>query len=391
LEAENANYETKIRLIGRLDDAKKNLGKFVEVASDADYAKKVQKTELELMELEKRKQNKDFPVFGGAPYLDAQIEQKKAELAILQQGAMKTPEPKPTRRASSSGGGGPYVADMTSLEVLQDQQRFNEERLKQEEAFFVSTKLLEERRRLDFEANLVQRKFAILRAGKEELLSLDDLERQRNALEAAGAKAKSDSDKAKIAAALKTNQQQIDAVKRRIAVEQMMEKEHLQFRQKVANEMYEFGQALLSQEEGAFMKFLAAKLRAFTAAKAQELYLEGLGNLANPLTTGLGLAQIAAGAAIQAAGELGAQAIEAAAATKHKTTDFSAGPQIEKPDTSAITTAQASTGATVINTTNNNTTINEYGTYLREADFIRKRIRPELAKQAAEQGKVVFK
>lgn len=390
LQAENANYETKIRLIGRLDDAKQKLGKFIDTASDIDYANKVKSLEIELSNLETKFRNKDFPIFGGDNYLKAQIEQKKAELALLQQGAMKAPEEKKSNKTAIVPRG-EFVSDLTSLQVLQDQQKFNQERLNQDEAYYLSTKLLEERRRLDFETNLVQRKFAIMRAGEEELLSLDDLERRRNALEAASAKAKNDSDKAKIAAALKTNQQQIDAVKRRIAVEQMMEKEHQQFRQKVAGEMYEFGQALLSQEEGAFMKFLAAKLRAFTAAKAQELYLQGLGNLANPLTVGLGLAQIAAGAAIQAAGELGAQAIEAAAATKQKNTDLGAGPQIEKPDTSSITTAAANTGATVINTTNNNTTINEYGTYLREAEFIRKVIRPELAKQAAEQGKVVFK
>lgn len=392
LQAENRNYEEKLELIGAIDTAKKRIGNFGDVASDKEFVDTLRSLGQELQNLKRIEQEGSFSERFTAPLnIRGRIIELEGEIAVLNEIGKKkiAPPPKPANRTAASGG--PFVADLTSLQVLQDQQKFNQERLNQDEAYYLSTKLLEERRRLDFEANLVQRKFAIMRAGEEELLSLDDLERRRNALEAASAKAKNDSDKAKIAATLKTNQQQIDAVKRRIAVEQMMEKEHQQFRQKVAGEMYEFGQALLSQEEGAFMKFLAAKLRAFTAAKAQELYLQGLGNLANPLTAGLGLAQIAAGAAIQAAGELGAQAIEAAATKKQKNTDLGAGPQIEKPDTSSITTAAANTGAAVINTTNNNTTINEYGTYLREAEFIRKVIRPELAKQAAEHGKVVFK
>jgi hypothetical protein len=150
--------------------------------------------------------------------------------------------------------------------------------------------------------------------------------------------------------------------------------------------MYEFGQAILSAEKGSLYKWLAEKIRAVTRSYAEEMYAKAAGAFTMG-NFGLAALYAAGGLAVQTAGELAAQAVEKGAP---KADAGGGGPAPAAGGYEQPSTPSAGSGSQSI-VQDNRVTINEHGTYLNEAEFIRNRLRPELAKIAAERGKTWIK
>ena len=192
--------------------------------------------------------------------------------------------------------------------------------------------------------------------------------------------------------------QQNDRIKREKKNAQTRKKiqaETAAFNKRVAEETFQFGQALLAKEEGAFIKFLASKLRQLTQYLAKKLYIEGLA--AFPKNPALGLALFAAGGAVQVAGELGAQALDAEADKAARGSDGETAntfaENVEQAQADEIGgNVAAGAGGTVINNydNSNNVEIIETGTYISEADFIRNRVKPTIDQIDTEQGRITF-
>lgn len=400
---EEKQLEKNIGLIREIDKTRKDVKKNVKDESGYEVELRVQykkeeveslineakATKLRLEEALKVNPNADLGLGNYFQNMEDRIREEKIKLQALQEEAGEK-KPKATKSTNVQPVQEAFVADKTTVQQLEDLQRFYTARAALAREGAEADKIAEEMRLNQLQLDLAKRRFYLRDGYRQEIVSLDELERQKAGLEAASLKAVTQTQKADLAAALKVNQQKLQMVQKRIQAESQLEQEHQSWKKKAGQEMYEFGQALLSAEEGSFLKYLANKLRSYTAEKSAELYAEAAGYAA---TGNLGMAALylAGGAAVQAAGELGAQALEKEADKKAgklqnngTTPDLGGISSPSAPDFSAATP-----GTSVTNVTNIIT--NEYGTYIREADFIRKQVRPEIQKMAAERGKVMFK
>lgn len=402
---EAKQLEKNIDLVRQIDKTKKDVQSRTKEESVYEIQMRIGFKQDEIAQLEKDaadtrvrleaalkvNPNADLGLGGYFENMNARIQEEKIKLESLKEeaGKKKVSTPKSTDVKVSQA----YTSDLTTVQQLEDQKRFYEARAKFAREGAEAEKIEEEKRNLNLALELAKRRFYLRDGYRQEIVSLDELEREKDRLERAALKATTQTQKDEVAAALKTNQQKLAQVQKRIEAEKNLEKEHQDWKKKAGNEMFEFGQALLSAEEGSFFKYLANKLRAYTAEKSAELYAEAAGAAASG-NFPMAALYLAGGAAVQVAGELAARELDKKAEEKAKGAQgpSSPGPDLSgvaSPNTSPVSTEMPSSGGTVVN--NNTTVINEYGTYLKEAEFIRNRVRPEMAKMAAERGKVMFK
>ena len=192
------------------------------------------------------------------------------------------------------------------------------------------------------------------------------------------------------------NKNLIAIERQKISDREKLKQEEVEFNKSAASEMFELGQALLSSEAGSFKKYLANKLRQLTQYVSTQLYIEGLAAASNPFTAALSFGFFAAGAAVQAAGELGAAALERSAAADASAANISPASAAVNPTPAAP--AQTNTANDVVQTSNNNTSttqtteINIYqnGTFLDSAQAIRSVVQPALEQLAAQNGRVIL-
>lgn len=393
LSAENTSYERKLQLLGALDRAQERYGRFAQLSSDSEFLAEMQRltrlrTELATALADPSTAQRIASATGVGSGLFS-TERLQNELTDVEASIERLQR----LRAARGGTAGPtatpvrvpviFVEDQTSLQVVRDRMAFNDQLLTSEQSMYLSIQIMRDNEKQKYEESLIAKRFALRQNGQEVMKSLDDLEREKNRLEGAAANATDQRQKNQLAAAQKHNQQMLDAVKRRIDTEKKLKSDQDNWNKQAAGEMFEFGQALLSAEEGAFIKYLANRLRAVTRAMAEEFYAKAAGHFAVG-NFPLAALYAAGGAAVQIAGELGAQAIEKNA----KKNESAPAPSIAQTSTPS---ASPSGGAVIQNNVDNSVVINQYGTYMGEADFIRQRIKPELAKIAAERGQVVFK
>jgi hypothetical protein len=382
---EMTTYERKLQILGAIDRAQNKLKKFVELANPQEYADKVRDLELELKKLEQIQSKPSLfqQMAVDAATLQMRIDSVKSELNVLMQGAFKTPENK-----SKDAVRVPviFVRDETSLEILRDKKWLNDTLLLQDQSYYTSVIMAREADTLHFEMSLAQKNFVMHNQKGFELANLQSLEMEKQRLEERAANTQDPRKKAQIAAAQKHNAQLLDAVKRRIDQEKALKEKNDAWNKKAAGEMYEFGQAILSAEKGSLYKWLAEKIRAVTRSYAEEMYAKAAGAFTMG-NFGLAALYAAGGLAVQTAGELAAQAVEKGAP---KADAGGGGPAPAAGGYEQPSTPSAGSGSQSI-VQDNRVTINEHGTYLNEAEFIRNRLRPELAKIAAERGKTWIK
>lgn len=386
LRLEGASYEKTKRAIYDLDEAKKRLGKFEELASSEDFTKKVNELEIKISEMKARVAAQDFPIFGGKDYLQAEIRKAEAELVRLQKAAMKpveTPKTKEAVRVPVI-----FVRDLTSLEILQDKKFLNDQLLAQDQGLYLSFEIMRQNDRLRYEMDLAERLYSVKNQQGEQLVSLQQLELRKEALERQAANTTDQRKKNELAAAQKHNQQLLDGVKRRIDQERALKQQQDEWSKRAATEMAAFGDAMLSAEKGSLYKYLADRVRAVTRAFAEELYAKAaayaaMGNF--PLAALYG----AGGLAVQAAGEFAAREIEKNA-PKAETQNV-AGPSFDGVQQAPTPQTPGTGGNTTVNNIDARVIVNEHGTYMTESEFIRRRLLPALAQSAAERGRVIFK
>ena len=280
----------------------------------------------------------------------------------------------------SLGGGGKtkkaakpeFEAQDTSLEELTRQEDAIEQALINTESGLRREALLKQQARID-------EQFAI----QENFVEIDSLETERRTLQENLFYEKNKQRQKELKEELKQN-----AI--RIKIEKDTAKEITNIRQKQENiraaiqtQATDLGLALISQEEGAFKKFLANKLRELTRYIAGELALKAKAAI---FTGNIGAAALltAGAVAVTVAGEAGAQEIERSINKSENGAGFD--PTAAR-DASTIAPVTNQT----INNIDNSTKIEviETGTYFTESQMIRDRIDPLLKTLESSRGTLV--
>lgn len=387
MQAEITTYERKLEIIGAIDKAQGKLKKFVELANPTEYANKVREVEGQIKKLSDIQANPTIMdrMLLNSEALRIRLVELNAELSVLQKGAFKEPEQKKTAEAIRVPV--TFVRDQTTLEILQDKHWLNDQMLMADQGYYMALSMRRQNDVIDEEMAATKKFFVVRNQKGMELASLEGLELQRQALEAASAKTTDQRKKNELQASLKHNAQLLDGVKRRIEQEKKMKQEQDEWSKKAAGEMFAFGEAMLSAEKGALYKFLADRIRAVTKSFAEEMYAKAAGYAASG-QFGMAALYAAGGLAVQTAGEFAARAVEAQAPKTDPQSVVAAaipepqqGGPLAAPGTTTITTNNVD--ARVI--------VNENGVYMNEAEYIRKRLIPELSKSAAERGRILFK
>lgn len=256
---------------------------------------------------------------------------------------------------------GEFEGQDTSLEALARQEEAIEQALRNTEEGLIKEGLLKEQARIDEQLAI-----------QENFIEIDNLETERRSLQEALFLENDKKKKKQLKEELKQNQARIKTAKATEAQITKIKAENEATRAKIEEIGFEFGQALLSQEEGAFRKFLANQFRAFAGFLAKKASAEATLALATG-NVGKAAALTAGAVAIRLLGEVGAKAIE--------------GPEVKTPELNFGDTATAREATTIepvtnttINNIDNSTNVEviETGTYFTESQMIRDRISPLL-------------
>lgn len=261
-----------------------------------------------------------------------------------------------------------FVREDTTLEEQIAQAEVIQERLKQIEldglqGRFEQEALLNEEKRLDELIN-----------AEEQAITLDTLESEREAIRESLADERSKKEIKRLKESLKLKKIEIKAF---LAIENQKTKiiaSNEAIRAKIENIGFELGQALLSQEEGAFRKFLANQFRAFANFLAKKASIEaGLALASQNFAKAALLTAAAIG--IKLVGEAGGRAIEGDQ-TQTTVPDFGGAVVPSQP----IPEGTSVVNNTTINNIDNsvNVEVIETGTYFTESQMIRDRISPLL-------------
>lgn len=287
-------------------------------------------------------------------------------------------------------------------------QRLDDEKKTTEELLIAEQEYLAERAKLRQDSDeaeavrrqdeSIQEQIDLINRNEEEKALLTQFEEEKFAREAELAAAKDAASKKALKREIDDLNLKIKAEKQTQAERKRLLEEEKAFRAKIANEIFALNEALLSQEKGSFLRFLAGKISQLTEYLAKEAYLKSVIAFASG-NIGQGLALGAAGLTIQAAGSLAAGALNNAAKTaseggaEQKTTvaPVSFDQEALAPTKAAATTA-ASSATTINNTTINNvdSSLNVDGSVLDVRDFFNRYIVPAQAARATEQGKLVL-
>jgi len=304
-------------------------------------------------------------------------------------------KPPPARRAPKKGKTKKedFTAELTTVKELEEQKTAIIESAEQDR----NNKALgfEEQRSIARESAALQEEIDFI----EKNSRLTQVEIARNETAENLAKAETAAKKKELKAQLKLNNIAVKAEQNKLKRIQAARRKDAEIARFLASETSSLAAALLSEEEGAFLRFLANRLRQLTDFIAAELFIKGVANLANPFTAGIGAAQIAGAGVVAFAGEAAALGIESAA--KSSSDDSTERPDFDLNESTKdsiqtdqnISTAatRAGEGSTVNNVTNNfDQSVNVEGDILDPREFNEKIIQPLQNEIATERGRVVF-
>ncbi len=325
-------------------------------------------------------------------------EVNKTEAAVKGR-TIRPPPPKPKK----GGVGIAAEPELTTIERLQVQKDFLDATFDQEQNAILRSANLQAQADLQRQIDFIENNSI-----------LTQLEDERNALKLQFAQ--ENANKATKIAANETKKK-LKLLDLEIAAEKKKNQEILKVKQraaalgtKIAENTFEFAEALISAEEGSVLRFLANKIKAIAQAAAKELFIRATVAAA---TGQFGLAAaLGAGAVAVTAAGVGLSSLLNAAADKKKAaaqaaaqraqagteqlSDTGTDSQSQIAATAAATTKAAVTGAggtvvtnnTVINNNDNRTMIE--GNVFDRREFFSEFVEPIQAERATEQGKVVF-
>lgn len=273
-----------------------------------------------------------------------------------------------------------FEEEDTTVERLNREQRFLDERLQRRiSAQERETALL---RQAEIERELSDIK---------EVSDLNFLEIEKEELRRKASQARSKRELKDINRQIKLKNFEIQAEKRKLAQIDKLRQQSADRANAISQFTFEFGQALLSKEEGSVKRFLANQVRAFAKflsekAAAQAALAFAAGNVVQ------GAALSAAAGVIRIGGEAAAGAIEATIPKEEPVIPQAIEPVADIQREPTID-GDLPAGTTIINNFDQSTNVEviETGTYITEAEFVRDRVKPLINELEAERGEITFR